>query len=123
MRRIIFILITLILFSCKKNDDSKSNIQENVEIKILLGSGSLICDEFCGSTIDIVDGESNLKLKSNLPDSITNKFEFWNRAYIATVEFTEERCNCKDGNVEPKPNEQYPTNTLKIVDILKIREK
>ena len=89
----------------------------------MLGSGPFICDEFCGSTIDIINGESNLKLESNLPDSITDKFEYWNRYYIATIEFTEESCNCKDGDVDPGPSGQFPTNDLVVVKILKIREK
>lgn len=84
-----------------------------------------MCGEWCGVTLNIKDGEGGLKSKYELPDSIANKWEWWNREYIATIKFLDEKCHCKNGDAEPYPpgSDNFLEDDLKLVEILKIREK
>lgn len=118
-------IATTFCYSCNK-DEEVAIIEENIELSFNLGSGGgITCDtEYCGITIDLpVIG--HYKSLYELPDSITNKFEFWNRTYIGTVKYLEDTCTCKDGDVDPMPgaDPEFPTNTYPIIEILSIREK
>ncbi|OJV31401.1 MAG: hypothetical protein BGO32_01550 [Bacteroidetes bacterium 37-13] len=118
------LIVTILLCSCKK--EKKEQIEKNVTIHLNLRSGDYTCAEECGSTISIVNSEwNNLKSKYALPDSITSKWEYWNREYIANIKFYNDTCHCKNTFYEPTPpgSTNYPTEHLQMIEILKIREK
>lgn len=126
MKKLILILsATVFLFqSCKKK--RKEQIEKDVTIFFLLGSGAFSCGEWCGVTVNIKDGEGGLKSKFELPDSILNKWEWWNREYVATIKFLDDTCHCKNGDIDLNPNvpdATYPEYDLRMIEILKIREK
>lgn len=122
-------VIVFLFSSCEKESkepkEKKERIEENVTIRFNNGSGSFTCGEFCGTTIEIINGDNYLKSKNELPDSITSKWEYWNREYIVSIKFLEETCHCKNGDVEPYPpgSDNFPTADLKVVEIIKIKEK
>ncbi|MBP8992224.1 MAG: hypothetical protein QM212_04255 [Bacteroidota bacterium] len=118
--KLLSVIFLLLFFSCQKE-----RLEKEVTIRFSNGSGDFICGEWCGTTIEIVNGESSLKSKYELPDSILNKKEWWNREYVATIKFLDETCNCKNGNIEPYPpgSNNFPMEELKVIKIIKIREK
>jgi hypothetical protein len=124
MKNVILLSATVFLFySC--NQESQELIEKDVTIRFNNGPGSITCGEFCGTTIKIVNGENYLKSKYELPDSITSKWEYWNREYIATIKFLNDTCYCKNGAAEPYPpgSTNFIEEKLKMVEILKISEK
>jgi hypothetical protein len=114
------ITLLLLIFSCKKEQ-----IEKEVTIRFNNGSGDFVCGEWCGTTIEIVNGKNYLKSKFELPDEVVSKWEWWNREYIATIKFLKETCNCKNGDIEPFPpgSNNFPMEELKMIEIIKIREK
>lgn len=122
MKNLLFFLFLAIILNYSCDKDKNRIIETDVEIQLILGTGdNATCGEFCGTRIYLPD-LTRYKLKSELPDSIINKPEYWNKTYIATIEYLEEECTCKNGLVDPG-NGDYPTYTYPIVDILDIREK
>ena len=131
IRKIFIVYLLLLIFniSCRKSGSENENkpieiINENIEITFNLMSGGFLCYEFCGSVLN-TELENGLKSKYPIPDSIVNKFDWWNRTYIGTLKFTGDTCTCKFNWAEPYPpgSTDYPISKLKIVEILDIREK
>jgi hypothetical protein len=126
MKKLLLLILSLTIlvnYSCNKDEDDL--IETDVEIRFLSGSGDgVVCGEFCGTRIKLPDNIS-YKAKNELPDSIKNKSEYWNRTYIATIKYLDKNCTCKDGNVDPIPNGefQFPTRNYPIIEIISIREK
>lgn len=130
MKKIILILTaTVFLFcSCEKGpvEPKKERIEKDVVIRFNNGSGSFTCGEYCGTTIEIINVEKGLKPKFELPDSILNKWEWWNREYVASIKFLDETCHCKNGDIDFNPNNPdttYPVYDLRMIEIIEIREK
>lgn len=118
--KLLSLIFLVLVFSCKKE-----RIENEVIIRFNNGSGDFICGEWCGTTIEIVNGSNFLKSKYNLPEEIVDKREWWNKEYIATIKFLNENCNCMNGLLEPHPpgSNNFPQEELKMVEIVKIRPK
>lgn len=128
MKKLILILSATVFLFCSCKKVPKERIEKDVTIGFLLRSGGGVscAGEWCGSIIDIKNGESNFKSKFELPDSILNKWEWWNREYVATIKFLDDTCHCKNGDIDLNPNvpdATYPEYDLRMIEILKIREK
>ncbi len=126
---IIIISILILIFSCNSDDNSIVNPQDqsyllqDTTIVFIVNSigGDYICNDtlnFCGAYIQ-VDSRTKFKISDPLPDSITNKTEFWNRDYIATLKVINGN-NCLCYYTYPT---RYDPDTMQIAEILAIREK
>jgi hypothetical protein len=128
MKKIIVLFTLIVCFQSCNKDEVKGIVEREIELHVITGSGGgLVCgEEYCGITVELEGYNGAFKATEELSNEIKEKYEFWNKTYIATVKILEgEICTCKDGDVDPMPgaNPAFPTNTYPIIEILSIREK
>ncbi len=123
--KIFLVLIALCVFgACRKK-------QKDIEVQFVLNGTAEYCGasvfpdgtEFCPSEIKIVSTGARYVYNHPLDTSITNKHNWWNKTYIATIEKQKSVCECTDGMNDPQPGYEPTLQKKPIVKIKKIKLK
>ncbi len=124
MKNLNLILAIILLLSSCGDREPIENIIKDVEINFKAQPGEFTCGEYCGTLVDIEGEFQDFKSKYNISDTITDKRDWKNKNYIATIKFLDETCTCKDGMVDPNPdNPVIPILNYTMIEIMEIREK
>ncbi len=126
---IILCFSTFLIFSCNNDDSDNLNPQPyilsetTIVFQLLSSGGDFHCNDSSnlGGAYLIFKGNSNFKFKTQdeIPDSITNKFNFWYYDYQATLRFIPNN-NCFVRSIYQ--NREF-VDTFPIAQIISIKQK